>query len=173
MKSQTSSAFLAVARQSLSSPRLSERPVLQTFTRAVFALLTVSLASWTGQSVSGDDRIQLTETRNIDGSGNSIGGAANTPLLRKLPADYPDDGSGETITEWPDRENPRAISNVVADQPNSLVNNRRRNDYCGGQVSVASLAADQTGIIDLSTSKRRYTKVPAALSLGLGTICRS
>ncbi len=36
--------------------------------------------------------------------------------------------------------------------------------YCGGQISVASLAAVQTGIFDRSASKRRYTKVPVALT---------
>ncbi len=38
-------------------------------------------------------------------------------------------------------------------------------NYCGGQISVASPAADQTGIIDHSASKRRYTKVPVALAV--------
>ena len=36
-------------------------------------------------------------------------------------------------------------------------------DYCGSEISVAFLAADQSGNVDHSVLIRRYTSVPVAL----------
>jgi hypothetical protein len=94
---------------------------------AISGLLDPSAATGDGPT---NYRIQLSDVRTIDGSGNGTGGAAGSLLLRKRPASYPDDGSGATIIEWPERENPRTISNVVVNQSGrSVVNNRRRSDY--------------------------------------------
>lgn len=71
--------------------------------------------------------------RTINGSNNNRRnpdwGAANTPLLRKLPAVYPGDGSGETILEAPDRANPRDISNTLFDQEGSIPTETRLTDF--------------------------------------------
>jgi hypothetical protein len=72
--------------------------------------------------VDGDDRT-------IDGSGNGFGGAAGTMLRRIAPVDYPGDGSGTEIKQSPTMPNPRTISNVVANQPNSVLNNRGLSDW--------------------------------------------
>ncbi len=67
--------------------------------RPGLVLLTMIGALSTQLLMAEDDRVELTEVRNIDGSGNSIGRATNTPLLRKSFADYPDDGSGTTMIQ--------------------------------------------------------------------------
>ncbi|MCA9076802.1 MAG: peroxidase [Planctomycetaceae bacterium] len=92
-------------------------------------LLVAFFLSSSHPTTAGDYRVRLTETRSIDGTGNSIGGDAGTPLHRKTSADYPGDGSGDSIVEWPDRENPRTISNVVNQQASSQYNDRSRSDY--------------------------------------------
>lgn len=94
-----------------------------------FTLLMLSILWFAERSSAADYRVQLTETRNIDGTGNTIGGAAHSPLSRQAPPDYPGDGSGETIVKWPTRENPRTISNTVNSQSGSLFNSHRRSDY--------------------------------------------
>ncbi|MGE0378161.1 MAG: peroxidase family protein [Planctomycetaceae bacterium] len=106
-------------------------PAVPTVVAALAAILAPPRAPTAdAQGPPADDyRVQLTEIRSIDGTGNSPGGEANAPLLRMAPADYPDDGSGETIVEWPLRENPRTISNIVVKQTTSVPNRRRRNDY--------------------------------------------
>ena len=74
--------------------------------------------------------LDLDEVRTIDGTGNSIGGATHTQLKRIAPAAYPGDGSGDDIIEFPDRENPRVISNRIASQGSqSLPNARSLSDY--------------------------------------------
>ncbi|KAA5542266.1 hypothetical protein FYK55_15820 [Roseiconus nitratireducens] len=70
----------------------------------------------------------LTSTRSFDGSGNTIGGAAGTPLLRIAPANYPGNGSGDAINRPPRVSNARTISNVVVNQLNSLQNDRSLSD---------------------------------------------
>lgn len=76
----------------------------------------------------GDVPFPLTSTRSIDGSGYAIGGAAETPLLRIAPADYPGDGSGEEIYVEPALPNPRTISNVVVAQTDLPPNARGLSD---------------------------------------------
>ncbi len=75
---------------------------------------------------------QVTEARRIDGRENNAEnpdwGAAGTPLLRMMPAAYPGDGSGDVILEFPERPNPREISNRLAAQDESIVNARRLTD---------------------------------------------
>lgn len=77
--------------------------------------------------------IELRAVRSIDGtnsSGTADAGAANTPLVRISPADYPDDGSGETIIVSPDRANPRTISNRIVAQGDQVIpNNRGLSDF--------------------------------------------
>ena len=83
-----------------------------------FALLFVSAS----ELLAGPPTIVLTQVRDQDGSNsNSLGGAAETPLLRLSYADYPD-GTGTLIWGEPDLPNPREISNAVASQYVSLPN---------------------------------------------------
>lgn len=70
----------------------------------------------------------LTSVRSIDGSGNAIGGAAGTPLLRVAPAEYPGNGSGDAIKQSPHVPNARTISNLVVNQPSSVRNDRNLSD---------------------------------------------
>jgi peroxidase len=68
--------------------------------------------------------------RSIDGSGNNEArpetGAAGTPLLRLLPADYAD---GVSALAGADRPGPREISNRVATQPAPIPNPLDASDY--------------------------------------------
>ena len=72
------------------------------------------------------------EVRSIDGSGNNPNnpewGSAGIPLLRRVAAAYPGDGSGETIVEEPDRANPRDISNSLMAQSTPQSNRRLLTD---------------------------------------------
>jgi peroxidase len=65
----------------------------------------------------------------MDGSGNTIGGVAGTPLLRLAPADYPGNDSGEKIFEEPHVPNARDISNVISAQPELVPNDRGMSDF--------------------------------------------
>lgn len=71
--------------------------------------------------------IVTAEDRTIDGTNNNLEhpewGAAGTPLRRVAPADYPDDGSGETMLNDADRANARDVSNAVADQGDLVIDN--------------------------------------------------
>ena len=59
---------------------------------------------------------QVTEVRTFTGVGNTIGGEAETPLLRVAPAAYPGNNSGEKIRGEPQFPNARDVSNAVAAQ---------------------------------------------------------
>jgi len=89
------------------------------------ALWLATCSFLTGLAAAADPPFPLTATRSIDGSGDAPGGAAETPLLRVAPADYPDDGSGDDIYTGP---NPRTISNIVVAQPAFLPNARGLSD---------------------------------------------
>lgn len=86
----------------------------------------------TASANMGTTSINVQTVRAIDGSnssGISGAGATNATLLRIGPADYPDDGSGNTIIMTPDRANPRTISNRIAAQSESIVNKRQMTDF--------------------------------------------
>ena len=72
--------------------------------------------------------IPLTAVRSIDGQGDAVGGAAETPLVRIAPADYPGDGSGDEIYSEPYLPNPRIISNACVAQPGPLPSERGLSD---------------------------------------------
>ena len=70
------------------------------------------------------------EVRSIDGSGNNAGvpdlGKAGTPLLRICDSEY---GDGSSSMAGADRPNPRAISQAVFAQTESVPNARCATDY--------------------------------------------
>lgn len=68
--------------------------------------------------------IQLSKIRAIDASNQSPGGETGADQIRIAPADYPDDGSGETILSELDRTNARTISNAIVQQTADLPNQR-------------------------------------------------
>jgi peroxidase len=78
----------------------------------------------------GGDHRGPAEFRSIDGRGNNRArpqmGAAGTPLLRLLPADYAD---GVSALAGPDRPGPREISERVAHQPAPIANPLEASDY--------------------------------------------
>jgi peroxidase len=74
------------------------------------------------------DSPQLTEVRTWDGSGNTIGGAAGTALFRKAAAAYPGNDSGEKIKSEPYLPNARDVSNLIAFQTGSVLNERHVSD---------------------------------------------
>ena len=79
---------------------------------------------------SSDRSTRSPEFRTIDGSDNhtsdSAMGAAHTPLLRNVEPDYAD---GVSSLAGADRPSPRAISNAVADQSESIPNPLGASDY--------------------------------------------
>jgi peroxidase len=72
-----------------------------------------------------------TSVRSIDGSGYTAGnvGAAGRPLVRVAPADYPRTGTGDWMWGEPLVPNPRDLSNAIARQTTSILNNRRLSDF--------------------------------------------
>ena len=99
--------------------------------RSSLVLLLAVVAS----SLVAADRSQsptlVTKSRSFDAAGYTPGdvGAVGRHLLRMAPADYPDDGSGETIWSEPFVPNPRDISNAIVAQPYSILNNRKLSDF--------------------------------------------
>jgi hypothetical protein len=78
-----------------------------------------------------EDRCLLSAVfRTIDGTGNNLAnpdwGAANTDLLRIAPAAYSD---GISAMGGADRPSPREISNAVAAQTDTILNNRNMSDW--------------------------------------------
>ena len=86
------------------------------------------------RDVSGDaehrHRSRRSGVRTIDGSDNNRNhpdwGAAHTPLLRAIPADY---GDGVSSPAGADRPSPRAVSNVVAVQETLIPNPLGTSDH--------------------------------------------
>ncbi|MCA9114007.1 MAG: peroxidase family protein [Planctomycetaceae bacterium] len=80
----------------------------------------------------GEGNVEPAEFRTIDGRNNNPDnpewGAAGIPLLRRIPAAWPGDGSGETILQEPDRPNPRDISNLLVAQDTPATNRRQLTD---------------------------------------------
>ena len=68
----------------------------------------------------------LTKTRSFDGSDNNEGAKAHAILRRKAVANYPGDGTGSTVREYP---NPREVSRKVLRQTSSIKNARGLSDY--------------------------------------------
>ena len=60
-----------------------------------WATLAVALSALVVVAATNESFFPLTKVRSVDGTGNTIGGVAETPLLRLAPADYPGNGSGE------------------------------------------------------------------------------
>ncbi len=80
-----------------------------------------------------EERVVLSSDlfRSIDGTENHPRdlGEVDSPLIRIAPVAYPD-GAGHKIITYPDRENPRVISNTVVDQAGaSILNNRGLSDF--------------------------------------------
>lgn len=72
------------------------------------------------------------EFRSVDGSGNHPDdlGSADSALIRMMPASYPGDGSGATMMDLSQRENPRVISNLISDQGEATIfNDRQLSDF--------------------------------------------
>lgn len=72
------------------------------------------------------------EFRTIDGSNNHPLdlGAAGSTLVRMMDAAYPGDGSGSTMVDPTNRENPRVVSNLISDQGESIMyNDRQLSDF--------------------------------------------
>lgn len=69
-------------------------------------------------------QVRVTRVRNIDASNQAPGGETGADQIRISPANYPDDGSGETILTDDDRANARTISNAVVQQDSFIPNSR-------------------------------------------------
>lgn len=68
--------------------------------------------------------VQLTKIRAIDASNQTPGGETGAEQIRISPADYPGDGSGETIITDLDRTNARTISNTIVRQDSDIPSRR-------------------------------------------------
>ncbi|MCG8403951.1 MAG: PEP-CTERM sorting domain-containing protein [Phycisphaerales bacterium] len=90
----------------------------------LFAAVTLTVAIGAGQHVVS------AQNRSIDGTGNNVAnpnwGSADTQLLRLGSSDY---GDGISTPAGASRASPRAISNAVAHQTGSILNNRNLTDY--------------------------------------------
>lgn len=73
-------------------------------------------------------KFPLTLIRSIEGNENGGRGAAHVQLLRMSHADYPDDGSGNTMKQPPAVVNARDISNHCAQQTGSTPNSHQMTD---------------------------------------------
>jgi peroxidase len=89
----------------------------------------------------------VTKSRSLDAAGYTPGdvGAAGRHLLRMAPADYPGDGSGETIWSEPFVPNPRDISNSIVAQSYSILNNRKLSDFVWAWGQFVDHDIDLTG----------------------------
>jgi peroxidase len=112
---------------------MERRPPMQGFDTPIRALVVVLVASASVPALAQQPwgyELNLLEHRTYDGSANSIGGVTHHPLLRMGPANFPDDGSGSKMWTYPDRENPRVISNRIVHQGDEdRPNDRRKSDY--------------------------------------------
>lgn len=74
-------------------------------------------------------RVRLTRVRKIDASNQTPGGETGANQIRISPADYPDDGSGETILTDAERANARTISNRIVHQDGLIPNARGLSNF--------------------------------------------
>lgn len=119
------------------------------FTRTGAAVVAVLMLAGSAASIA---HAGTYEWRTIDGSGNNLmpgntlWGAAHTQIVRLSPHAYGPDGSTPSGT---DRPNPRTISNLVVQQPGSIVSARGLSDmvWQWGQFidHDLSLSPDSTG----------------------------
>ncbi len=96
----------------------------------VYGLLGIAWLTGTASGLSA----ALIEHRSIDGKDNhmdnSAQGAAGTALIRfNYDPFFPDDGSGATMTQPPERANARVISNALSAQSQQIPNRRGLSDF--------------------------------------------
>ena len=80
-------------------------------------------------TISTAEELILSSVRSIDGTDGNEGAAHGARLVRMAGADYPGDGTGAIIKQYPDFPNPRTISNVCVKQHRSVRSKKKMTDF--------------------------------------------